>query len=220
MQEKKVEKIDGYTLSVWKSLVVKSLRIGWIAGMEEANKRMSKSDMNTLCIRQLFEDTFPCGYEELEECYHLIIAQDWEKLLSIDTHHGKGYSEEFCNLEKVVCGGYAQSQYHNMLEEIKNRTSIKWINPNISNCVMTWMKIRPNKKQYRKPMHEAFKGIPYCIFDGHTYEQKGKMLLLSGHYENHRIIGRRVQREGWEKIRTDFLSERTFEPIVEQPTLF
>ena len=84
-----VKMIDGYSESLWKSVVVKSLRIGWPAGLEEASRRLNKSTMKSLLICGLFEDVFP-PEEELQEAMDEVNRFDFEALCSRETHHGQG----------------------------------------------------------------------------------------------------------------------------------
>lgn len=50
---------ETYSKSLYRSLLVKAVRIGWTAGAEEAIRHLSKSDSTSILITQLFEDTLP-----------------------------------------------------------------------------------------------------------------------------------------------------------------
>ena len=48
--------------------------------------------------------------------------------------------------------------------------------------------------------------MPAAMADGHTPEGKAagrKVLVLSGHYDNHLVLARRVAAEGWDLIRKE-----------------
>jgi len=223
---KNVELINGFTKSAWKSLVIKSMRIGWVEGLQEATKNLPKSEIATVCVGTLFEDTFPVRYKDLNECYHEIKNGEWEKLCSRNTHHGRGYTEAFFNMAEEACQTDKNMAYNRgIMAAIQQNTDIKWINERVYNCLYTWYKINPQKDSnyLRNPLHHKWSGMPLNILDGHTYEgkRKGKdCLLLSGHYENHRHIGKRVMTEGWEPIRNEFINDKTIIAPNTQLNLF
>jgi hypothetical protein len=91
--------VAGYSESLWKSLVVKSLRIGWPIGLEEAANHLPESSMEALLICGLFEDVFP-PQSELADCLAEIKVRNYFALCSRETHHGRGLTEAFCSLKK------------------------------------------------------------------------------------------------------------------------
>lgn len=218
--KKKVRFIDGLSESAWKSLAIKSLRIGWIEGLEAASSKLSPSTMKTMLIGSIFEDICPI-LEDLEDVHQMIINKDYHNLCSYDTHHGQGLSDKFCDLEdEAVRLGKIQMGYL-MGAIIKKHSTITWINDRIANCVYTWANINPRKK-HRAPLSMEFNGIPECIFDSHTFEGKmlgNNIMILSGHYENHRIIGKRVMEHGWSEIRNEFKNNKVMK-LTKQATLF
>lgn len=222
-KQNKVQYINGYTKSAWKSLVIKSLRIGWVNGLEEAAKNLTKSDMNNLLLGSLFEDVFPASIEELNKCWILIQTKQYDKLCSINTLHGRGYAQKFFDMadEAVKAAKYEGGQ---IAKSIVQQTSINWINPRVNNCLYTWYKIEPKKKNYkREPLIAEWKGMPVNILDEHTYEGKKvgrKITLLSGHYENHLAIGNRVMKEGWGLIRKEFLADDIAPKFQEQKSIW
>src|SRR5215469_3835097 len=62
---KPVKFLDGWSESLWVSLAVKAVRIGWPAGLEAAAARLSKSKMKEVLTVQVFEDIFPAVSELL-----------------------------------------------------------------------------------------------------------------------------------------------------------
>lgn len=207
--------IDGFTESAWKSLVVKSLRIGWVEGLIAAAERLPKSTMTGLLTSGLFEDVFPAGWGELNDAYTEILHHDYMNLCSRETHHGRAYTNQFCDMADEACG-VGVTWGEKIVVGVKENTDLRWINPRVYNCLYTWWKIDPQDKGVlRQPLIHKFEGIPANVLDSHTYEGKKagrKICLLSGHYENHRAIGERVMREGWGGLRKEFIKDRVYIP--------
>lgn len=211
--EKKVKKevkfIDGFSESAWKSLVIKSLRMGWVEGLIEARKRLSKSMMDSLLVGSLFEDVFPAGWTELNECMDEIKNEDYKSLCQRETHHGRMLSDKFCDMEKEAVEKGSQVFYQ-MMNVVRASSKLQWLNPRVANCLYTWMRINPKTSVKRTVMSCEFKGMPTSMLDSHTFEGRRmgqRMTILSGHYENHRLIGQRVTKEGWSKIRREAVEE-------------
>lgn len=202
---------NGYSESAWKSLIVKSLRIGWVEGLEEAASVMPPSEVKNLLYCGIFEDMFPASFDEMNEQIALINSQKYEELCMFETHHGRGLSDIFCDYETESVARMKIDGYPIFEKVIRPNTPITWLNPRVYNCLYTWYKIRPNDMcVIREPFHMPFKGMPKCILDGHTTERKGIVMLLSGHYDNHRAIGKSVMKNGWTEIREKFKRD----PIV------
>jgi hypothetical protein len=207
---KPIRFVDGFSESAWKSLVVKSLRIGWPQGLTAASERLNKSTVKALLHAGLFEDVFPSGFTGISEAVTYIEQQDWEALCSIETHHGRGFTEAFCDLEKEAVANGRKEGYE-LMEIVKRNTNLQWLNPRIFNCLYTWFKINPlDARKTRDTMDMPFTGIPNNVLDAHTYEgkiRKTSVLLLSGHYHNHRAIGKEVMTNGWDNIRDKFAND-------------
>ncbi len=221
MKKREYLVIDGMSESVWKSLVVKALRIGWVEGLQAASERLPRSTMDGLLVCGLFEDLLPAGMEELDQEYQEIRARNYEALCAHETHHGRGYSKQFFDLAKEACSEMGRRQAGEFVVEIAQNTSLRWINPRVYNCVYTWWMINPQDRGVlREPMHMPFTGIPLSIIDGHTLEGKrsGKgVTILSGHYENHLKLGD-VHLKGWDWVRDQVRSEGVY--VVQKTTLF
>lgn len=195
-----VDTINGYTKSIWKSLVIKSLRIGWVTGLQKAREVLSKSEMNSLLIGGIFEDIFP-DRKDLPEILNSIKNEDYETLCSFETHHGRNYSEQFCDLEQE-----AVENRNTIYPQLKQVTELNgtFIAPRLNNCVYTWLKINPTNSKKRNPYFKKWEGMPKVIIDGHTYEGKVRRIQttkLSGHYHIHREIGQEVSKNGWTNLR-------------------
>lgn len=221
--QKKVKFIDGLSESTWKSLVVKSIRIGWLEGILEAEKRLPKSTMQNLLIAGLFEDVFPAGYDELNEAAKEIKNRDYEALLSRQTHHGReGMTKIFCDFEQE---SVARMKIEgNKISAIVRASApeIGFIIPRVFNCLYTWYYVLPSDKgKKRTVLKHPFSGIPFPIMDPHTYEGRRmgqKYNYLSGAYERHYLLGQEVTANGWENVRERFVNEDV-KPLTQQ-TLF
>ena len=206
-----VKMIDGYSESLWKSVVVKSLRIGWPAGLEEASRRLNKSTMKSLLICGLFEDVFP-PEEELQEAMDEVNRFDFEALCARETHHGQGLADRFCDLEDEAV--YAARNCKPDIWAMANKYGI-WIPPRAMNVFYTWHWLRNEIRGGKREIDRTpWTGIPKVMADSHTYEGKKMgqgITLLSGHYSQHREIGRLVQEKGWQWVREQVHNSGVFE---------
>ena len=195
--------IDGYSESVWKSLVVKSLRIGWPTGIEEAAKRLSSATVYALLVCGIFEDIFP-PQTELSDCLAEIQSRDYLALCHRETHHGRGLTEAFCALEKEACA-VAVAEREPLLQQAY-ALGVQ-LPPRALNCFYTWLKLSPQDSNVKRSLDDAsWAGVPKAIVDGHTYEGKklGRVeTAFSGTYVNHAILGQRVVSEDWSPIRKE-----------------
>jgi hypothetical protein len=219
------ERFNGFTKSAWKSLAIKSIRIGWVEGLQQASKNLSKSEMTTVCVGSLFEDVFPIKYKDLDDCYKEIQNQEWEILCSRNTLHGRGYGQAFFDYAEESCRFEENLKYNEgIVRAIGINTTLKWINPRVYNCLYTWYKLNPQPNNYfREPMRHKWSGMPKNILDAHTYEGKcmgQQMTLLSGSYENHLLIANRVMKEGWQPLREELKADEIYRSKYENQTLF
>lgn len=216
-EQKAIRFVDGFSESAWKSLVVKSLRIGWPQGLQAASERLNKSTIKALLHGGLFEDTFPSGFTGISQAVTYIEQQDWYSLCSIETHHGRGFTEEFCDLEKEAVANGRKDGY-DLMEIVKRNSNLQWLNPRVFNCLYTWFKISPHDGlKTRDVMDMPFVSIPDNVLDAHTYEgkiRKTSVMLLSGHYHNHRAIGKIVLQQGWDPIRDKFAADTLAKPTA------
>jgi hypothetical protein len=193
--------IDGYSESLWKSLVVKSLRIGWPAGLRAAAERLTPSTMKDLLLCGVFEDIFPAE-SELADVIAEVEARDYEALCARETHHGRGYTERFCDMSWEA------------VEAARDRKPMLWAEGKARgvpvpyralNCWYTWLVIRPQDAGVKRAIDEApWEGMPAAMADGHTYEvrqTKTRVTVVSGHYHQHRALGGLVRANGWAGVR-------------------
>lgn len=125
-------------------------------------------------------------------------------LCSRETHHGRGFTEAFCDLEREACAA-AAAEREPLLQQA--HTLGVPLPPRALNCFYTWLKLSPQDSNVKRSLDNApWVGVPMAIVDGHTYEGKRRgtlETLLSGTYSNHAVLGQRVMREGWSVIREE-----------------
>jgi hypothetical protein len=207
---------DGFSESAWKSLAVKSLRIGWPEGLNQAVSRLGAATVNSLLLCGIFEDIFP-AMAEIGMAIAEVGSLDLEALCARETHHGRGYTEAFCALEHQALEAARTKPEELYAAGRKFKLSL----PRRSlNCFYTWMNLQPKDASVRRRLDDAsWRGMPNVVLDGHTLEGKrlGQLVgLLSGHYQQHRVIGQRVMREGWDPIRAEAHEEIVSAPRATQ----
>ncbi len=194
---------DGLSESLWKSLAVKSLRLGWLAGLEAAASKLSKSTMQAMLICSVFEDIFP-PVAELRTVLGEIKRGDYPALCARETHHGQGLTAEFCDYEQQAV--YTATHHKADIWRVANENFAGlWLPPRSLNCFWTWWQMRDRLYGgIREIDTTPFVGIPQAMADGHTLEgkQSGTMItVLSGHYAQHRLLGQIVLEKGWAEVR-------------------
>lgn len=213
--------IEGFSESLWKSLVVKSLRIGWVNGLIEASKMLNKSTMKALLVCGIFEDIFP-KEDELHTVINEVNEFNFEALCSRETHHGQGLSHQFCDLEKEAVRTAEEDP--KLIEKIVYRQYDLWIPPRAYNCFYTWFILKDEIKGGKRDIDSTpWEGMPKVMADSHTIEGKELnqwITLLSGHYSQHRKLGELVQREGWGSVREKVHHSPFMVPIVDSGKLF
>lgn len=192
--------VDGYSESVWKSLAVKALRIGWPEGIRQAAARLGKSKLDYQLLCGLFEDVFPAA-GELDQVRAEIKAGDYEALCARETHHGRGWSEAFCDLEE---GAVAAARNRERIWAEARRLRL-WLPARANNTFWTWLRLAPADAGVTRPIDTTpWRGMPAAMLDRHTLEgRKHGYTILSGDYDTHRAIGRRVMVEGWDGLRRE-----------------
>lgn len=194
--------LQPFSKSLWKSLTVKSLRIGWPIGLEQARKHLSKSDFKGQLMVGIFEDVFPAE-SELALVVRQIQEEDFEGLCRWETHHGKGLTEEFCDMENEAVAAATEFAYQLKMEMHKRGI---WLPPRGGNVFYTWMRMLSKIPEgvVRELDQTPWDGMPKAMADSHTEEgraMKNWITLLSGHYHQHRKLGRMVMESGWPLVR-------------------
>lgn len=200
----RIRYFDGYSESLWKSLAVKAMRLGWPAGLEAAAERLEPSTVRSLLVCGVFEDVFPAK-EEIEAVRQEIEGRDYEALCRRQTHHGRGLTPAFCALERVACAAARDSRKNVLFAEGKRLGFA--LPPRSLNCFYTWFHMAPHDAGAVRAIDPTpFRGIPLAMADAHTIEGKRirqEVTSLSGHYHQHARIAERVQAEGWEPLRRE-----------------
>lgn len=199
--------IDGFSESAWKSLAVKSLRMGWPAGLEEALDRLGRSTVQYLLLAGVFEDVFPAA-AELEAAVAEARALEFAGLCRRATHHGRGHTGRFCDLEAEAMQA-AEHERPALWAEARRRGL--WLPNRALNTFWTWLAIRPTDAGAVRTIDKArWRGMPISMLDGHTYEGRRQWrfaTILSGDYDSHRELSRSVRRHGWGPIRRQVHAE-------------
>lgn len=212
------DRIDGWSESLWKSLAVKSLRMGWPAGLERAERALNPSAIRTQLTCGIFEDTFPAT-DDVDAVLEAVNANDYERLCRWETHHGRGYTDAFCDLEEEAV---AAARKRRGAIFGKARELDIWVPPRALNCLWTWMELAPSRGGKRDVDPRPFEAVPRAMADGHTYEGQildQEVTVLSGHYRQHRTLGKRVSAEGWSGLREEVHSDLLPSPPAGQGEL-
>jgi hypothetical protein len=216
---KPIRFVDGWSEGAWASLAVKSLRIGWPEGIRQAASRLSPSTMKSLLVCGLFEDTFPAP-SELQDCLGEIATKDYDALCQRATHHSRGYTQQFFDLEDEAVSA-AQTQKPYLWS--KGKEYGLWLPPRSLNCFYTFLRLQPMDAGVQRPLDlSPWVGMPEAMVDGHTPEGRKagvKDTLLSGSYSQHLALSQRVERDaGWDGIRAEVHSRTLIAEPVLMPT--
>ncbi len=190
-----------YSRSAWVSLAVKSLRLGWPAGLRQAAPHLTKSYLQDVLICGLLEDVFP-PESEIGDAVDEVVRLDYDALCIRETHHGRGYTERFCNMETVATKAARQEA---VLLRGHARALGFWLPRRSLNCFYTWTHIAPDDPGQRRTADTApWTAMPTAVLDHHTKEgkkAKRDRTIISGDYDCHRELGILVAEHGWEYVR-------------------
>lgn len=218
--KKEIEIILGYSKSAWKSLAVKSLRLGWPNGLRAAQTALGKSEVRVALACGVFEDVFPAE-AELMAVLQEVKTYDYEALCRRATHHSRGLTARFCELEPRAVDA-AENRRSEIWAEGKKRGL--WLPLRSLNCFWTWAEMKPYDAGQKRDIDPTpWTGMPLVMLDAHTAE--GKQLkqgvtLLSGHYHQHLKLSKLVEERGWGYVRQQ-VHQKTARPILAaQPQLF
>jgi hypothetical protein len=210
--------VDGWSESAWKSLAIKSLRIGWPEGLRQAERRLSPSILRSTLIVSLFEDVFP-PESELLDAVDELNRHDWHALCAREAHHGRGYTGAFCDLADEAI---AAAKNPGFMYSKARRRRLPYLPPRAWNVFWTWLRLEPDDLDARRPLDDTpWGGMPAAVIDAHTTEGRRRRTgytSLSSDYETHRVIGVRVRANGWGPLRTEVhaeLAERVLHGTLE-----
>jgi len=185
-----------FTESAYKSLALKSLRLGWPEGIRIAEQHLSRSTLRRMLLMGTFEDVFP-PESELPDVLDEVERHDYEALCSRETHHGRGYTEEWCTFTEWP-------EPSTWLPAAGRRLGL-YLPEFWAGNVWAWLAMTPADQGIRRAIDaEPWTDMPAAMLDGHTTEGHRRRTLetiLSGSYGGHRRLGRLVELEGWHGVR-------------------
>ena len=189
--------------NVMKSLLVKSIRIGWVAGIEKAHQELSRSDFLSVCVAQIFEDLWPSSVDEVKELAKRFNDGNYAEVCSFGTHHGvKGLTAEIMDLAQKI--KVDNTRCFDFLAKHELRTS-----PRAFKCLSAWLVTEPVEILRREPdltpWHDGF--IPSTILDCHVGKWRGGK-ILTGTFEGHVELAKMVNKKGWEYVRKKFHKDK------------
>ena len=198
----------------YKSLAVKSLRIGWKDGLFESLRCLGARTWKGVMYVGIFEDTFP-SVDDVYEVLKRIDKEDIEYLCAYETHHRRGHTDMFYRLKDIA----TKKEYKDVGQAIKWLKQLNknfYLPPRGINVLWTWYKIKPNDSGAwkREPLSYPFKGLPEEMHDIHC---GGGMTRLAGIYDNH-LMWSKMTDEEWEEFRKECVTGAI--AIPSEPTLF
>ncbi|MFW6145451.1 MAG: hypothetical protein ACOC4Y_01500 [bacterium] len=210
MAKKNLNLKEGYTESVWKSLIIKSIRIGWPQGIEKGREILGKTKVTDILKASIFEDIFPVGFEGVDECVAYIEQENYRNLCMIATHHSRGYTQQFYDIREEASDTGVKKGY-SLMAIMRQNSRLQWLTSRVFNCLYTWWVIDPKKGGKRSILDVSFTRMPKAVIDAHTYEGKVrgvKWSMLSGDYDTHLKLSKRMDTyEGLVELRKEFISD-------------
>lgn len=171
-------------------------------------KHLSKSDNVSILITQLFEDTFPAE-EDLADMVKQALNLNLN-FLEEETHHGKGLTPQFCDLEKEATKA-GKDDINALRWQARRLYGIPFLPFRAGNTFYTWSKLKGQIRAKRRQINFfPFQAMPVAMADMHTEEGRdaGRFAtVLSGTYNQHFKIYQIVQAQGWEAIWEEVFSE-------------
>jgi hypothetical protein len=186
--------------AVWKSVLVKSIRMGWVAGCEHAAGELPASEVISVAHGQIFEDLFPSA-GDLAAVIGWIAARDWRKICEYGTIHAN--FELTCKIMSAVDGMAAVDGYYSrMAGECGLR-----VPPRAMRCFAAWWDCREIpvvppvcRVADLTPWHPG--RIPAAMMDRHVGRWRGDT-ILTGTTDGHRRLSGMVSKEGWKNVRSE-----------------
>ena len=232
--QKEVKYVEGFSESLWVSLAVKAIRMGWPAGLEKCLQVLGKSRLKQTLMVQVVEDVYP-HRSEYAQVVDEVKALNFEALCSHDTRHAvPGLTEKTVPIVLEWCSGKRSQKSEGARLYPAAREVGIYLTWRIFSEFDAWLSVRDEvPKRRRRPIDATgWRGMLEVARDGHTVEGKKEakrrgidwlVTLLSGSEPQHLEIARRVQAEkGWGGIRRE-CHESLLEPgerVPQQQLLF
>jgi len=179
--------------SLYKSMLVKSIRVGWVAGCEYASNQLTGAEVVSIGITQLFEDVFPLDVD-LQKCVSEIKNRQWAELCHRGTHHSVlDYTDkimDFVDTQTI-------DESNLMLEAGKLGLRIS---PRGLLCFGAWLEYGGVKTSRSVDFSTCSDCLSIWFFDQHVYGYHSDY-VLTGTTGGHRNLSETIQREGWEYVR-------------------
>lgn len=198
--------IDGLSESLWKSVLVKSIRLGWPEGCRQAEMRLGRATSTSIALTQIFEDIKPAK-EEIAEAINLVWKADWDKLCSYETFHGRGMVKQIFAQWTPQRDAEWKRCREDFVEFAKEDLGLKFIPPRMEANVYNWYHYRDMLKPGARRSLDLnpWKGVPIDMVDMHTYEGvKAERFgtILSGNEKGMKWLEAQVQSIGWDGVRS------------------
>lgn len=212
--------IDGWYYGAWTSVAVKSVRLGWLPGLQAAQERLGDWFTKQTVLVQVFEDIAP-SERELPEVLKMVWKMDWDELLRLDTHHGarnltsKYYSDRVYKIAEFANTEQNRPEIQRQLLD----SGIKYMPQRGEGEYVVWKTILdeiPKETPLRTLDLAPWTGMPPDMLDRHTREGwklKTPETILSGTIEGHNWLCREVQRIGWDGVRKLVHSKQVLNPV-------
>jgi hypothetical protein len=224
--KKPVKFIEQWSESVWISLVVKALRLGWPAGIREGARHLSPSRVRDALIVQVFEDIFP-AVDELNTCLFECRQHSHDALCQRQTCHGRIGLTEAC---KPVVMEWVHRRRDVSSEGARLFAAARQYKLFLPRRALSefdaWLMVQPQDSGQKRDLDlTPWQGMPDDIIDLHTYEgkrDKKGVTLLSGTEPQHLVLAQLVQTRGWPSLRAEVHSRIAPPPLPppSEPSLF
>ena len=204
-----INKISWLKKSVWKSVLVKSIRIGWVAGCEKAAGELSRSDVVSIAHGQIFEDLFPLR-EDLVGLVEAVADADWLTICRYGTHHGQ------LGLTGIIMDG-VDIEKPDLPKCYKEAADMGVrVSPRVVGCFWRWLNESAGRQPRAGDLTPWTGSIPAAMLDRHVGKWRGDT-ILTGTTDGHRKLAKIVQREGWGYVRKK-VHEKTVENTWSTPS--
>ncbi len=225
MRQKYPREVAGFSRSLWKSLAVKSIRMGWPEGFRRAME-MLRSTVNwrDVLLAQVFEDIWPSS-DQLPEVLEEVRALDLEALCRRDTHHGaRRLSRRYAELAPVIEARIFREQ--GMAKRIgaeARARGMPWLGRRALSEFAIWLEADPPAGGKRSLDSHTWEGMPPAMADMHTPEgrrHKTLITILCGHPDGHIWLMDEVADVGWDWVRRGVHADEPLEGEIRQGGLF